>query len=301
MSKFKSLAAKFKKVAGSTVLMLVFLLPLLLAGRWVYDVSGGVDPRQVYSQEELAAFSSEESNESSDSISPFKEGVVTVTFDDGWETIYSQGFELLEEYDIDTTQYILAGAFDDHLYFSKSQVMSMQSAGHEIGSHSLSHPNLTVLSGQQLDTEVKSSQEILSSDFGTIRHFASPLGAYNEKTIDKISKNYMSHRNTVADISEIDATDINLKRSFNIYNINAYTIEKSTTLRDLKKLIEFTRKRKGWLVLTYHQVDAGDASQYAVSPSTLKSHLNLIRKSELSTATMGEFLDAYDNQKERTR
>jgi peptidoglycan/xylan/chitin deacetylase (PgdA/CDA1 family) len=228
-------------------------------------------------------------------IEPFSEPIITVTFDDGWESAYSEGFKVLEKYNIKTTQYILGGHFGDEAYLSEEQVHSMQEAGHEIAAHSMTHPDLTSLTEDKVEWELGESDRVLSDKFGAMREFATPLGASNDMVLKHLKKYYRSHRNTIGDATVADDTDINIGQTFNRYNINAFTIRKSTTYEELKNLIDYTIQRKGWLVITYHQVD-DSSSDFAVAPKTLASQLQLIREKQIRTATLGQVLDAIEKR-----
>jgi peptidoglycan/xylan/chitin deacetylase (PgdA/CDA1 family) len=290
MSKKLSLMGRAKKAAGTFALLAVFLLPLYLGTTWVLGMTGGVDTRPVYTQEELAGLRGSYS-ENGD-LKPFDEAVITITFDDGWESIYSEGFQVLEKYNIKSTQYILGGRFGDKNYLSEKQIKSMQGAGHEIAAHTMTHPNLTALNEKDLEYELSECDVVLSRKFGEMREFATPLGASNDMVLAHAKKYYRSLRNTASDPAEIEDVDINIRDTFDRYDINAYTVRSTTTLEDIQKLIDYTIQRKGWLVLTYHQIEQDNPSEFAVSPFVLDDHLNMVRQSNIRTATMGQVLDA---------
>ena len=50
--------------------------------------------------------------------------------------------------------------------------------GHEIGSHSLEHFNLTSLTQEQVWLDLEKSFKILSEKCGDVKHFAFPYGSY---------------------------------------------------------------------------------------------------------------------------
>ena len=85
--------------------------------------------------------------------------------------------------------------------------------------------------------------------------------------------------------------DINTSDTCDVYQMNAYTVRNTTTQEDIQRLIDYTIKRKGWLILTYHQVDNSDA-HYAVTPEALDDQLQLIKDAGIKSPTMGKVLDA---------
>lgn len=292
--------AWFKKVTQSSAALLIFVLPLVFTIQWTYQIAeGSRDPRRVFGESEIGAFRTQDCGGQPDgAFEPFSDPIITVTFDDGWESIYSQGLRVLEACNIKSTQYILGDHFDERLYLSEDQVRSLQAAGHEIAGHSMTHPDLTRITEPELAWEVGESKSVLSGKFGTVQDFATPLGASNDLVLKYVKKHYRSHRNTVADVSVVTDEDINVRETFDRYHINAFTVRRNTTLDELKRLIDYTIQRKGWLVITYHQVDGENPSEYAVSPQVLETHLRLIRESNIRPATLGEVLDAM-GQKER--
>jgi peptidoglycan/xylan/chitin deacetylase (PgdA/CDA1 family) len=297
MSKKKqSITARLRKHSVALIVLLLFLFPAIQSGVWLRNIVVGNDPRKVYKTDEIADFKDPDCVVNTENIRPFEEPLITITLDDGWETVYSGGFRVLEANCVKSTVYILGDHFPDVNYLSKDQVHSLQKSGHEIASHAMTHPNLTTLAPEQLAWELGHSDKLLTDEFGEMKEFASPLGANNPTVLNEIKKYYRSHRNTVADPKTVGDEDINVKSTFDPYQINAYTVRNTTTPEEIQKLIDHTIKRKGWLVLTYHQMD-DQGGLYAVTPSILDQHLELIRKSKVRTSTMGYVLDMIESRR----
>lgn len=225
----------------------------------------------------------------------FEEGLVSVTFDDGWESIYSSGAPLLDEYDIPTTQYILPGEFDSRNYISKQQAKSLQKAGHEIASHSMSHPLLTEVDDTRMRYELTESKKMLAELglTGSTAHFAAPESAVNPAITKAISETYASHRNTFGDIENgVDENDVNIRTNFMRYDIIGYTVRTDTTVEHIKSALDYAKRNNGWLVLVYHQLD-DSGTKYSVKPADFEKHLQLIRDSRVKPATIGNVMKGY--------
>ncbi len=97
----------------------------------------------------------------------FQEPLVTVTFDDGFESVYKDAMPLLQRYGIRSTQYVLPGETKDQQYISWKQIQKMQDAGHEIACHSMTHPDLTTLSDADLDYQLRECKAELTNRNGT--------------------------------------------------------------------------------------------------------------------------------------
>ena len=298
--KLNNLIARSKKVTTSLVVLLVFLMPVFWTVNWGMQVFNSENKRKVFSLSELASFTAQNcSSQSAELLKPFSEPIITVTFDDGWETAYSNSIEILENYCIKSTQYILGDHFNEQQYLSEEQVRSFKALGHELAAHSMTHPDLTILSDENLEWELAESKKLLEQKFGDIQEFATPLGASNAKVNERIKKYFRSSRNTVGDPREgLDDSDINVKSTFDIYNINAFTVRKTTTVEELQALIDYTISRNGWLVITYHQVDDENLSDYAVSPEVLESHMKLIADKRIKNASIGNVLNAIERENE---
>lgn len=283
LSKF---GANIAKYSIALILIGFFAFPFLTAVNWGLDASALLDSRSLI---ELNNVSSETD------IAPFEEPIISITFDDGWQSIYNNGLPILSDYNYPTTQYVLAGSFDDENYFSKKQIEHIYSLGHEIGSHSYNHANLSETNNQATyDSELVESENAISEIIGTdVTHFASPFGAYNDASINEISKTYPTHRNTDGDLSYINEYDVNLKNSFSIHNINAYTVRKSTTLDDLQRLFKYAAENNAWVVLTYHQIETPgtELSEYAITTTDLEKQLTLIQNSGIKVAPLGKVSD----------
>jgi len=115
---------------------------------------------------------------------------VVISFDDGYVSCFREAMPVLDEMRCRAIQYLPVarlGKTNDwdprqEPIMDKSQVREWLAAGHTIGSHSLTHPNLTRLDSQQAQKEIAESKIWLEDTFAIpIRHFAYPYGAWNER------------------------------------------------------------------------------------------------------------------------
>ena len=289
----KTFTTRFNHIVASFFVLVIIAFPVYATARWATDVIIGTDPRSLQT---LPEFNQRDADKSQSKIEPFKEPVITITFDDGWRSISASGMPIMQKYGITSTQYILGDEFSNIAYLSEDQVRDMQSHNHEIASHSLTHPNLTQLNKDDLYGEIVGSKEALEKRFDQdVADFASPLGAQNDTTIDMISQYYRSQRNTEADPETIGDEDINVTQNFDRYNIIAYTVRQSTTISDIVALTEYAQVHDGWLVLTYHQIEDVD-SEYGIAPQNFEEHMKYIYDKPIRLANIGEVLNAVKEQ-----
>ena len=69
--------------------------------------------------------------------------------------------------------------YESDEFVSWEDLEQMKSLGHEIGSHTVTHPNLAAVSVDVATEELQRSREILSTRFGKVDHFAWPYGTFD--------------------------------------------------------------------------------------------------------------------------
>jgi peptidoglycan/xylan/chitin deacetylase (PgdA/CDA1 family) len=120
---------------------------------------------------------------------------IIMCFDDGFESFYRLALPLLQEHGGKTTVFPVAGyigrpsAWDTlppQKHLTKEQIREIVSLGHEIGSHTVSHANLTLLNDADLATELSQSKQILEDITGRpVTSLSFPFGQWNRRVWDK--------------------------------------------------------------------------------------------------------------------
>lgn len=108
---------------------------------------------------------------------------IIVTFDDGGEGTYTNALPIMQKYGFTGTAYIVYNYIGIGGYMDVDQIRALYSAGWEIGSHSISHANLTVRSDRQKDEIVDSRMKLRALLDVPILTFAYPFGAYNSDSV----------------------------------------------------------------------------------------------------------------------
>jgi peptidoglycan/xylan/chitin deacetylase (PgdA/CDA1 family) len=84
----------------------------------------------------------------------FPERAFVLTFDDGFQSVYTDAFPALEQHGMSATVFLTVGArptgdrlpaFEGRTMLSWAEIREMHHAGHEFGAHTLTHPDLTRL------------------------------------------------------------------------------------------------------------------------------------------------------------
>lgn len=118
---------------------------------------------------------------------------VVITFDDGFESVYTQAWPVLNRFGFEATVFLVAGycgkqndwpgqppAVPRFRLMDWKQIQEMARHGIEFGSHTLNHPRLDGLPAQELKREILDSKTIVEDQLGReVSVFAYPYGCYN--------------------------------------------------------------------------------------------------------------------------
>ena len=108
-------------------------------------------------------------------IAPPRPGELALTFDDGPNPVWTPRLlDLLASHDVRAT-FFLVGS---HAQAQPALVRQIVAAGHLIGNHSWSHPNLALSSARRINEELSRTSQTLEQIAGApIRYFRPPFGA----------------------------------------------------------------------------------------------------------------------------
>lgn len=122
-----------------------------------------------------------------------KRRYVSITFDDGSRSVYSNGLKIMKENGVKATVFMVSdlisgvnewdiknGENSDEM-LEYNDIKELIANGIEIGAHTKTHPHLTQISSESAFNEIISSKKSLEELFKVnINFFAYPYGDYNE-------------------------------------------------------------------------------------------------------------------------
>jgi peptidoglycan/xylan/chitin deacetylase (PgdA/CDA1 family) len=222
--------------------------------------------------------------------SAFVRPLISVTFDDGWRTQYTNALPLLCQYKIPATFYLVSKYIERGYpdYLLPNMVSKLVESGMEIGDHTVDHPSLPLLSSAAAEAEIADSKTYLEQ-FGSVVDFASPYGAVNDEDIRLIKKLYQSHRSTDVGVNTAD--------EFDPYNLMCVTIdanEQTGSFTQIQPFIDVAIKTGTWLILAFHQIAAPGEKYFTdpfnASPDLLEEVLSYIRERQMQPVTINQGL-----------
>jgi peptidoglycan/xylan/chitin deacetylase (PgdA/CDA1 family) len=128
---------------------------------------------------------------------------IAITFDDGYVEQYEYA-KILKEMGVRATFYITTHApsikgYEQYelLNTNPDLIAEIAEMGHEIGSHTCTHPDLTILDRYRIEEELKESKKFLEDVTGReVLGFAYPRGRYSHVAKEVAKKYYLYARST---------------------------------------------------------------------------------------------------------
>lgn len=112
---------------------------------------------------------------------------ISIAFDDGYLSVYKRAFPILSKHDFTATMFPVANWIGRKGFLSKAQLKELVEAGWSLGSHTLTHRDLTSLSYEEITKEMLLSKRKLELLFDTnIGWLSYPY--YNNYKVVKLAK-----------------------------------------------------------------------------------------------------------------
>lgn len=122
----------------------------------------------------------------------FPPRALALTFDDGYQTVYTEAFPVLADLGMTATVFLCTGGaagappgaglppLGGRRMLTWNQIREMHRSGISFGAHTLTHPDLTRLDPAAVETELRESRARIEDVLGApVRAFAYPFGRFN--------------------------------------------------------------------------------------------------------------------------
>lgn len=169
--------------------------------------------------------------------------------------------------------------FSNPSYMTPSQIQGLQSSGFEVGSHTLTHADLTSLSAAGARAEIEGSRADLIALGITPTTFVYPYGEFNSAI-----------RQMVVDAGYVAARSVN--EGYNTGTTDRFAlmhqeVNLGTTPADVQGWIDTAEQNGTWLILTFHQVDHS-GGEYSTTPETFRQIVTMVTAADLDPVTVAE-------------
>lgn len=219
----------------------------------------------------------------------FPEGMVTLAFDDGWNSAYDIVYPYLNSKGMKGTFYIVSERMSDRFpgYITSAEVQEIHNAGHEIGAHTVTHANLTSLSLSEAEAEITNSRNALFAlGITPVSTFAYPFGAYNSSIASLVEGSGFTNARTTNGGTNTRVSDP--------HTLSRFGVQANTSLASVQNYINEVQQEKTWGIITFHDI-GNTGSPYAVSSATFQNIIDYLAQQNIKVVTMEEAIAIKNN------
>lgn len=205
-------------------------------------------------------------------ISPiydFKQSIVSLTFDDGYDSQFKIGIPILKKRIIPATFYIITDRVDS---VTKSLLFDNLSKDIEIGSHTVSHPDLVKIGNAKANEELLNSRSFLQKYFGINSGLTMsyPWGIYNS-SVKQIAKSiYLAARSTDIGFNSLYTLDR--------YALKMQNFHKRVGAYKANMWVDHAIQNQLWLIEMIHGIN--NTGYSPIDSKALIEHLDYIKEVE---------------------
>ncbi|MGI5515286.1 polysaccharide deacetylase family protein [Streptomyces sp. CA-106131] len=204
----------------------------------------------------------------------FPNGVISIVFDDGADSIYNYARPAMDTYGYRGTNYVIVGNLGAGSYMTTVQNRSLQDhSGWEIGLHSYSgtvHNNrYTSYAAADVDDDIRWGKEWLVGNGFRGESIAWPGGEYQATTdgvgIDKIAERYFSTGRTILFQSGYATETFSPGMPMRMRAVSSISetqtgANKPANMIATGGLLDKCQLNGGWLILVFHKITTGTAT-----------------------------------------
>ena len=225
---------------------------------------------------------------------------VTFTFDDGLDQ-HVLAAQILESHGMRGVFFVNSGRLDTPGYLSTAQVVAMQSAGHEIGGHTVSHADLPTLDDAEVRRQVCNDRVALLAKGLAVTSFAYPYGDTNATVSSVVNEcGYTAARDVGGLVSPGTCAGCDLAETIpplDVWHVRSPdSVTASTSLEVLKGAVLQAQgsgsSGRVWVPFVMHHVCDG-CDSLSISPALLDQFLSRIQAQAgngVTVATMADVL-----------
>jgi peptidoglycan/xylan/chitin deacetylase (PgdA/CDA1 family) len=219
-----------------------------------------------------------------DTLKSFSQGTkghVSVVFDDGWDTQYSQAFTYMQTKGIRGNIFVIPTLIGQSGRVTQANLDAMAAANWDISGHG--EFRLTTMSEADLRSDVTTTKAYLDGKGYKGRNiFAYPEGQNNDLVRSVIGQSYGYART-------INAFNQPLGY-ISPYRINAFSSIDTTSVDYTKKYIDDAIANDEWAILVYHKIVASPTIETEYSIANFKAVIDYIVASGVDYSPMSEVL-----------
>ncbi|RJR44071.1 MAG: hypothetical protein C4567_04770 [Deltaproteobacteria bacterium] len=213
---------------------------------------------------------------------PFWNGMVTFAFDDGHRGIYENALPIFLNYGVVATLCPVVGAIEngEDWIVTWPELQEFDEAGWEIGSHTMTHADLTKLSDKELDYELGTSKKLLADHDLTAKTVVFPYSSFDARVLDYATRYYENSRGYAS--KELNGVDCDR------YAILSREVTAATPPDEVISWIKEAVETQKWLVIVFHDVVSGTSQDYQYRAGDLEKIIAFVAENDILAPTIDQ-------------
>ena len=228
-----------------------------------------------------------------------KSGIVSIVFDDGWQSQFDNAFPLMQEHNFTGTYYIITSFIGNGVCMNMSDLHAIQDSGSEIGSHTVDHQNLLSLTDEQINNELSASQQLLQANNFSATDLAYPYGASNNHVDSIALQYYRSVRYAYGSGYLMPIPPNPLQMSIPM-GFPGETGDSSALAQD-ESIVDQAVATNSWVVIFFHNILTTPLTDpWEIEQSNFEAFLNYVGNSSAQVLTVNQALNLWSSPQKVT-
>jgi peptidoglycan/xylan/chitin deacetylase (PgdA/CDA1 family) len=270
-------------ILAVSIVLAVLFMPAIVGrtSAWAADTALGA---------KLAAYEEEESG---DPLPGDKKGNVIIMFDDGYETQYTRGYEILKRSGMKAGISVIPAAVGDPGYMDYKQLADLYMAGWDMLNHTYGHIDLMGLSEDKQAEQITQGMDWLK-DHQLSRGsdiLIYPGGKHDDYTIEA-----MKASGVVAARSLKSVWSAELGCTFE--DVEICNVISGLSLKNIKRFIDKAADNGSTIILVVHKIEpVTNDSQMQIEEDKLQNIVDYIaaKQDKLKVITLSELIKNYNS------
>jgi beta-galactosidase len=218
----------------------------------------------------------------------FKQSIVSLTFDDGYENQFTVGMPILKDRNMPATFYLITDRIDS---LTKSLICNNLTNIFEIGSHTATHHDLVKIGNAEAKKELSDSKAFLQENFGINAGLTMsyPGGIYNNSVKQIVKGMFFAARSSDPGYNSLNILDR--------FAIRTQSFDMNTKANRANQWVDYAIQNHLWLVEKIHGIN--NTGYSPVDSKVLIEHLDYIKATEdnIWVATISDVIKYIDESK----
>jgi peptidoglycan/xylan/chitin deacetylase (PgdA/CDA1 family) len=182
-------------------------------------------------------------------------GIVSLTFDDAWSSVYTMARPVMDRYHYAGTAYVTTSFVGTDKHMTVGQLLKLQDIhGWDIASHTVTHPDVSKVQPLEIVRELRNSKVwLMNHGFRRgAEHLSFPFGGFdNEEVARQVRYLYRSARLIDGPMETLPVADPKRLRVFLVIN--------TTRVDEVVAKIDEALRNRDWLILVFHRIEPAGA------------------------------------------